>query len=220
MKKKKKYKTNAEKMHEFVRGIPTEKRILLTAFLSFVMVSLLFYQQFLWWSGDRVAIPIPGMMSIVPAYNIDAAYNENFGERDLLHITLNLCSSFEPVCVPCQDCSADLYYDFGNGKELHEKNLKLVNGTTTIQIRTIPTWLYVGFNGTYYNFIRIPDPSLLDYIIESSKDFTNKLTFFVTWTTLLTLICTIYAGSRWLIRYFIRKYQERKNKKEKPDYIG
>lgn len=220
MSKKRKYKTNAEKMHNLVIDMPPEKRNLLTAFLTFMMISLLFYQQFLWWSGDRIAIPIPGMMSILPAYNIDADYDENFELGDSIFLTLNVCSSIEPICVPCTECSADLYYDYGKGKQLHENDLDLVNGSTRIQIRTIPTWLYISINGSGLNFIRIPDPSLLDYIIESSRDFTNKLTFFVTWTWLLTVIWTIYAGSRWLIRYAIRRHQEKKRRKEKPEYIG
>lgn len=207
---KKQRLTNAENMQKFVTSMPPEKRNLLTAFLTFMMISLLFYQQFLWWSGDRVAIPIPGMMSIMPAYNIDAVYNENFEEGDSLFIELKLCSSIEPICVPCDDCSADLYYDFGNGKQLHEKNLDLINGTTTIQIRTIPTWLYIGFNNTYFNFIRIPDPSLLDYIIESSNGSTNKLTFFVTWGWLLTALWTVFSVIRHL-----KKFMKKKKKKMK-----
>jgi len=215
-----KQESNFHKMHKSIEKIPQDKSGLVASVGLFLMVSLLFYQQSLWWSGDKVAIPIPGIMSIVPAYNIDATYQETFIEGDTLSITLNLCSSFEPICVPCQDCSADLYYDYGNGKQIHEKNIKLINGTATIQVRTVPTWLYVGFNGTYYNYIRIPDPSTLDYIIESSQDFTNKLTFFVTWSWLITAVIVIFSIIKHGIKYARSRIKKYKEKKNKPDYIG
>jgi len=216
----KKQESNFQRIHNSIEKIPRDKIGLVASVGLFLLMSLLFYQQFLWWSGDKIAIPIPGMMSIVPAYNIDATYEETFDEGDSLTVTLNLCSSFEPICVPCQDCSADLYYDYGKGKQIYEKNIMLTNGTTTIQIRTIPTWLYVGFNGTYYNYIRIPDPSTLDYIIESSQDFTNKLTFFVTWSWLITVGITIFSIFKHGIKYVKNKIKKHKEMKNRPEYIG
>lgn len=212
---------NYEKIGIAIERTPREKLFFITPFLFFLMVSLLFYQHFTWFKGDRIAVPIPGMMSILPVYNIQHEYDPNFKKGDTIQVKIKACSSIEPICVPCYDCTVDLYYNYEEGKQLYSKNLGMdENATMFIQIRTIPTWLYVNLNGTYFGDLRIPKANLVDYVYESSTDLTNKITFISTWVWLLAGVWFIVTWAIYGFKFLRRKIQEYKNRKNKPDYIG
>lgn len=190
----------------------------ITPILLFLVISLLLYQQFTWRSGNRIGIPIPGMMSIVPAYYMEAEYDDDFNLGDSLLVYIKTCSNLAPACMPCPNCSVDLYYDHGSGRQLYKTDLALKeNGTILIGVRSIPIWLFVKSEGIDMGFLRIPKANLFDHIYETYKNYTNKLNFIIIWVWILTALWTLYSLMKYSIKFIYKKF---KKKKEKPEYIG
>ncbi len=214
--KKKRPETYFENVHKSIEKIPDDKLQIIAPLSLFLILSFFICYHFLWYSGNMIALPIPNMMSFVPSYNIQADFNRVELGKDIV-VQIKACSSFTGECIPCPNCTVDLFYQYDKDKTLYGKNISLdTNSTAKINIKTRPTWLFVTINGESVGWLRIPKALFWEWIYENLTTTANKLATFETLAWLLTALWVI----RSLISSIMKKIKEYRYKREKPSYIG
>ncbi len=190
--------------------------------LAFLFLAYsLFNHRFYWMNGERLAVPIKGMMSISPSRYIKLYYSPDFELYDQVTVRLEFCEPLMTGCTACPNCSVEVYYNFGDGMELHDKGLPLnENGSVGIEIRSIPLWLFVTMEGEGKGFVRIPPANKREFIWEMITDKSSILNPITILFDILLCGITIIGSIIAFIKLIIHIYRRYKHKKDPPSYVG
>lgn len=147
----------------------------------------------------QFALPLP---SALPGYdNIEAEFQEaSLGET--IPVRVVACKKQIETCVPCPNCSIDLYYDIEGRRELYQKDIAFEeNGQTLLEIKTIPTWLHVTVKGTGAGFLRIPKITFWQWVWHHLTSLDNVVRSILQWIPILYGAYLV----RGKVKYFLRK---------------
>jgi hypothetical protein len=164
-------------------------------FFLFIMGLLLVYKDYPIHTNEIIPIPTP-LMSVVPPYYIQADYTplSPIASQEMEFIPLEC---FIGSCIPCSNCSVDIYSEIDGKRILESSNLILGNNKTINFIyKHKPTWAYIVLKDKSAGWIRIPKYTKVEGILSLFKNWDNKFGFLSTWITtffgLITLLGFIF----------------------------
>jgi len=196
------------------KGLKIEGLFLASIF-CLLLISFMLYLHFPGWSENEIPIQEPWLQTIAPESVFKANFNYTF-VGDEIPVEIILCPYLED-CIPCPNCTIDIFYDFGDGRELYQSNISLdENSSFNLIVKTEPTFLYVNVKNAGIGWLRIPKETPKQWIYEGLTGKTYIATIIKTWIGFLSAVSSLISGLILIIKYLRKKLK----RKPKPDYIG